>query len=169
VGPKGRATRQRLQRQRRPADVWSFVVSCCPIGIAIAFMEQTDVPGYFHPLLVVFGAILPLAAIGVLATRTANLIADRRARRLAKPRPRLTFLWMALGWAVAAVAFRLLGWAAGGGPDGTGDWIVTGVGWSFMISVCAALTMAGRALTAGSGRRPTAPPVTDGQAAVPDA
>ena len=122
-----------------------------PVGIASEFMGHTDVPWFFHPFLIAFGALLPLAAIGMLATRAANLIADRRARRLMRPRPRLAYLSMALGWALAATAFRLLGWAAGGGPDGTGDWIVTGLGWSFMISVCAVLMMIVRALTAGSG------------------
>jgi hypothetical protein len=133
--------------------VGRFVVSFFPVGIASGFMDQTDVSWFVHPFLVAFGAILPLTAISVLATRTANLIVDRRARRLARPRPRLAYLWMALGWAVAAAVFRLLGWAAGGGPDGSGDWIVTGLGWAFMVSVCAVLMMVGRSLTAGSGRR----------------
>lgn len=145
---------RRELRRRRWAGAGRFVASAYPVVIAGGFMDQTDVPWFFHPFLIVFGAVLPLAAIDVLATWAANLIADRRARRLARPRPRLAYLWMTLGWALAAAAFRLLGQAAGGGPDGSGDWIVTGLGWSFMISVCAALMMAGRALTAGNGRRP---------------
>jgi hypothetical protein len=66
----------------------------------------------------------------------------------------LAYLSMAAVCAVAAAAFRLLGWAAGGGPDGTGDWIVTGLGWAFMISVCAGLMMIGRALTIRGGDTP---------------
>jgi hypothetical protein len=117
-------------------------------------LGQTDVPWFVHPFLIAFGAVLPLAAIAVLATAAVNSIAERRARRQVKPRPRLCYLFMALGWAVAAAIFRLLGWAAGGGPDGTGDWIVTAVGWCFMISVCAALMMIIRAITAKTDGRP---------------
>jgi hypothetical protein len=108
----------------------------------------------------------------LLATAVVNAIGERRARRLAKPRPGLCYLLLALGSTVAAAVFRLLGWAAGGGPDGTGDWIVTAVGWSFMISACAALMMIIRAITARTGRRPawpsrlrTARPVKSFQAA----
>lgn len=94
-----------------------------------------------------------MAAIGMLATAAVNAISERRARRLANPRTRLSYLFLALGWAAAAAVFRFLGWAAGGGPDGTGDWIVTAVGWSFMISACAALLMITRAITVRTGRR----------------
>jgi hypothetical protein len=115
-------------------------------------MEHTDTAWFLHPVLIVFGALLPLSGIGALATRTANVIAERRARRLARPRPGLAYLFMALGWALGAAVFRLLGWAAGG--PGGGDWIVTGLGWAFMTSFCAALMMAGRALAQGTAGRP---------------
>ena len=133
AGPEGRAARREL-RARRSADAWRFGVSAVPVMIASGFMDQTDVPWYLHPFLVAFGALLPMTAIAMLATAAVNAIAERRARRSAKPRPWLSYLFLALAWAVAAAVFRLLGWA----PDGTGDWIVTAVGWSFMISVCAA-------------------------------
>jgi hypothetical protein len=71
----------------------------------------------------------------------------RRERSQQRPRPRLAYLCLALGWALAAAAIRLVGWAPGGGPDRTGDWIVTGLGWAFMISACAALLMVTRAIT----------------------
>jgi hypothetical protein len=122
--------------------------------IASGFMDQTDVPWLLHPVLIAFGALLPMAAIAMLATAAVNTITERRARRLAQPRPRLCYLLLALGWVVAAAVFRLLGWAAGGGPDGTGDWIVTAIGWSFMISACAALMMITRAITARNVKRP---------------
>ena len=153
AGPEGRAARRGL-RARRRSDAGRFAVSLYPVIIASGFMEQTHVPWFFHPFLVAFGALLPLTAIGMLATAAVNSIAERRARRPAKPRPRLYYLFMALGWAGAAAIFRLLGWAAGGRPDGTGDWIVTAAGWSFMISACAALMMITRAITAGNDRRP---------------
>jgi hypothetical protein len=117
-------------------------------------MDQTDGPWLLHPVLVAFGALLPMAAIAMLATAAVNAIAERRARRLAKPWPRLGYLFLALGWAVAAAVFRLLEWAAGGGPGDAGDWIVTALGWVFMISACAAFMMITRAITVRAGRRP---------------
>ncbi len=122
-------------------------MSIIPVTIARGFMDQTDVPWFFHPFLAAFGAVLPLAAIAWLASAAANSIAARRERRQLRTRRRLVYLSLALSWALAATAFRLLGWAAGGGPGGTGDWVVTGLGWSFMISACAALMMIVRAVT----------------------
>ena len=151
AGPEGRAARHEL-RQQRAVDGLRFGFSAIPVMIAGGFMEQRDVPWFWHPFLVAFGAVLPLGAVGLLATAAVNAVAGRRARRGAKPRPRLCYLLMALGCAAAAVVFRLLGWAAGGGPDGTGDWIVTAVGWSFMISVCAAFMMISGAITARPNR-----------------
>jgi len=101
AGPEGRAARREL-RARRRAGAWRLGVSLYPVWIASGFMEQTDVPWYFHPFLIAFGALLPLGAIGLLATAAVNVIGERRARRLAKPRPRLCYLFLALGWAVAA-------------------------------------------------------------------
>jgi len=60
---------------------------------------------------------------------------------------------MALGCALVGGALALLAWAAGANPTGE-DWIATGLVWATMISVCATLLMAGRALTAGTGRGP---------------
>jgi hypothetical protein len=111
AGPEGRAARREL-RARRQANAWRLSLCAVPVMIASGLMDQTDVPWYFHPFLVGFGALVPLTAIG------------------------------------------LLGWAAGGGPDGTGSWIVTAAGWSFMISACAALLMITRAITVRSSRRP---------------
>lgn len=147
------ARRRRESRVQRWSDAWRFGVTSIPVLIASGFMDQTDVRWFFHPFLVAFGALLPMAAIGMLATAAVNAISERRARRLANPRTRLSYLFLALGWAAAAAVFRFLGWAAGGGPDGTGDWIVTAVGWSFMISACAALLMITRAITVRTGRR----------------
>jgi len=153
AGPEGRAARRELRAQRA-VDGLRFGFSAIPVMIAGGFMEQRDVPWFWHPFLIAFGAVLPLAAVGLLATAAVNAIAGRRARRRAKPALRLCYLFMALGWAAVAAVFRLLGWAVGGGPDGTGDWIVTAVGWSFMISVCAAFMMISGAITARPDRGP---------------
>jgi hypothetical protein len=63
----------------------------------------------FHPFLVAFSAVLPLAVIGILAMAPANAIAERPS----KPRPALAYLVMALGWAVVASVFRGLPVSAG--------------------------------------------------------
>ena len=150
--------RRQLRRQRQLGSVGRFVVSVYPVGIASTFMDQTDTPWYLHPFLIGFGAILPLAAISGLATKVANVIAQRRALQLRRPRPRLVYLFAALGWALVGGASALLAWAAGARPTGPGageDRIATGLVWGTMISVCATLMMIGRALTAGTARRPS--------------
>jgi hypothetical protein len=152
-GPDGQAARRELRRQkqqRRAADAGRLAVSGLPAAIASGFMAQTDVPFFVHPFLIAFGALLPLFVIGGLATRSANFIGDRRTRRLAKPRPRRPYLWMALGCAVTAAVFRLLVWAEES-PGGSGDWVAAGLRWAALIGACAAFMMAGRALTAGHG------------------
>jgi hypothetical protein len=161
AGPEGRAARRELRARRRResraqrwSDAWRFGLSAIPVGIAAGVMDHKDVPWLLHPFLAAFGGLLPMAVIAMLATAAVNAIAERRARRLAKPRPRLPYLFLALGWALAAAVFRLLGWAAGGGPGGAGDWIVTALGWVFMISACAAFMMITRAITVRTGRRP---------------
>jgi hypothetical protein len=117
------------------------------------FMENTDAPRYFHPFLVAFGALLPMAIIGWSATAVANVIGERRARLLLRPRPRATYWLMALGCALAGGCTALLAWAAGANPTGE-DWIATGPVWATMISVCATLMMAGRALTVRAAPAP---------------
>jgi hypothetical protein len=134
------------------------VVSFYPVAIASRFVEQTDTPWFFLPFLIAFGAMLPLAAIGGLATVAADVVAERRARRLMRPRPRLVYLFMALGWALAGGAGALLAWAAGArstGPGAGEDWIATGLVWGTMISACATLMMISRTLTAGTAGRPS--------------
>jgi hypothetical protein len=135
---------------------WRRFAGYYPIALASVFVDSADVPWYYRPLLIVFGAILPLAVIGASATTAANHLADLRARRLRRPRPRATYLLMALGWALAGVLGALLAWLAGARPTGPGvgeTWIATGLVWATMISGCAALMMIGRALT--SSRRLT--------------
>ncbi len=116
-------------------------------------MASTDAPRYLHPFLVMFGALLPMTVIGLTATGVANHIGEWRARRLLRPRPRATYWLMALGCLLAGGSTALLAWAAGANPSGE-DWIATGLVWATMISVCATLMMAGRALTAGTASGP---------------
>ena len=175
VEPGGRAAPLRLalaraRRPRRPVSVWRFLAAYYPLFFACAFMDSTDVPWYVHPLLDGFGALLPLTVIGRLATTAANALGERRAGRLMRPRPRVTYLFMALGWSLAGGTTALLAWAAGAKPTGPGtgeDWIATGLVWATMISACATLMMIGRVLTssgkAGGRWFPTAsstPPST---------
>ena len=121
------------------------------MGLAVAFAGSADVPGYVHPFLVAFGAILPMALVDGTAKILARFVAERRARRgSSRPRPRLTYLVMALAWLVAGAASALLAWAAGETTTG-GDATATGLVWATMISTCATLMMALRAATAGAG------------------
>ena len=126
------------------------------VAFAAKFLGSADVPAYLSPVLAIFGAMLPLALIGMLATATANRLGDRRASRSLRPRLRATYLFMALGWALAGGAVALLAWAAGARSTGPGvgeDWIATGLVWATVISACAVLMMLGRVLTAGGRRR----------------
>jgi hypothetical protein len=116
-------------------------------------MDSADVPWYYHPFLVFFGALLPMAVIGWHATTVANFVGERRAQRLLRPRPKATYWLMALGCALVGGGAALLGWAAGANPAGE-DWIATGLVWATVISASATLMMAGRALTVGTARRP---------------
>jgi hypothetical protein len=189
--PEGRTARlwhqARSRRQRQPVSVWRWIVAVYPVALAGGFVDSADVPWYYHPFLIAFGAMLPLAAIAGFATVTANVFAERRARRLIRPRPRATYLLMALGWALAGAMGALLAWAAGARPGGGEDWMATGLVWATMISACATLMMIGRAVTVGTARgpawlarrrtvrpanpsgAPAGPAVTDSGEAVPDA
>jgi hypothetical protein len=122
-------------------------------------MESTDVPGYLHPVQAVFLAMLPLAVMDALSSRAANVVSERRARRARRveaARPRVSFLFVALGWALAAGAAALLAWAAGARPTGPGvgeDWVATGLTWATVICACAAVMTVGRAIPPGAVRR----------------
>jgi hypothetical protein len=126
-------------------------------------MESTDVPGYLHPVQAVFFAMLPLAVIDALMTVAANFLGERRARRPMPLRPRVSYLFLAVGWVLVGGACALLAWAAGAGSTGPGlgrDWIATGLVWATVISCCAAVMTIGRALPAGNARwlaRPARP------------
>jgi hypothetical protein len=117
-------------------------------------------PTYYVPALVLFGALLPLAVIDSWATVIANFLAGRRERRLMRPRPRVTYLFLTLGWVVIGAACGLLAWAADArptgpsfGPDGATTWLV----WATVISGGAAVMMIGRVLPSGTVRWPARP------------
>ena len=116
-------------------------------------MESTNVPGYLHPVQVVFFAMLPLAALDAFGTVAATFLGERRERRGLPPRPRAEYSALALGWAVIGGACALLAWAAGAWPTGPGvgqDWIATGLIWAMVISACAAVMLIGRAFPSGT-------------------
>jgi hypothetical protein len=119
-------------------------------------MESTNVPGYYHPVQALFGALLPLAVIDAFGTFAANLLGERRARRLSPPRPRAAYALLALGWALIGGACALLAWAAGARTTGPGvgeDWLATGLIWATVISACAAVMLIGRAIPPGTVSR----------------
>jgi hypothetical protein len=120
-------------------------------------MESTNVPGYYHPVQALFGALLPLAVIDAFGTFAANFLGDWRARRLRPRRPRADYSLLSLGWALIGGACALLAWAAGARPTGPGvgeDWLATGLIWATVISVCAAVMTIGRAFPSGTVSRP---------------
>jgi hypothetical protein len=151
------AAPREVQRQARRARLRQSVPSVVPIALACGFLESADVPAYVHPFLLAFGAVLPLWLVDGSAKILARVVAERRVRRGSSPRPRITYLVMALGWLVAGTAFALLAWAAGAVSTGPGkgeDALATGLVWATVISVCATLMMGLRAAAAGAGERP---------------
>lgn len=133
------------------------IVRYLAFGLAIGYVDSSDVSAGAHGFLVVFGAIVPLDVIGWSATRAANFVGERRARRLLRPRPAVTHLFLALGWALTGGACALLAWAAGAWSTGPGvgeTWIATGLVWAAIISASGTLMMISRALPAGTARRP---------------
>jgi polyferredoxin len=135
---------------KRPGGRVSRSADYLPASLAVTILHHSF-------LLATFAAVPPLWLIGRRATRVANFLADRRARHLQRPRPRLNYLFMALGCAAVGVAFALLARAAGAwSPEpasGTG-WMAQGLVWAMTITACATLMMVGRALTVVPVRQP---------------
>ncbi|HUN36548.1 MAG TPA: hypothetical protein VMU95_31520 [Trebonia sp.] len=139
--------------RRRPTGGWRVFADGYPVLVAVGFLQSADVSWYLHPFLDVVGAVLPLVLIGMFSTARTEAHAQRRALLGKPPRTRAIYLCLALGWAVASGSCALLGWAARASQGGE-DWIATGLVWATAISGCAAVMMAGRALTAATARRP---------------
>ena len=161
AGPDGREVRRRLQGERRrrhyPGGGWRYLTGGLAIAAASGYLESTNVPGYLHPVQAVFLALLPLAVLDAFGTFAANFLGERQARRGRLPRPRVSFLFLALGWALIGGACALLAWAAGAWPAEPGvgqDWIATGLIWAIVISACAAVMLIGRAAPVETVRRP---------------
>jgi hypothetical protein len=164
AGPDGREVRRRLQGERRrrhyPGGVWRYLTGGLAIAAASGYMESTNVPGYLHPVQAVFLALLPLAVLDAFGTFAANFLGERRTRRGGPPRPRVNFLFVALGWALLSGGCALLAWAAGAWPSRPGggqDWIATGLIWAMVITACAAVMVIGRAIPVGGVKRPAWP------------
>jgi hypothetical protein len=137
----------RLRERHDPVGAWRLVALLLPACMAWAVESSADVPWYAHPLLTVFAAWLPLLVIAGFATAVVSLDSERRTRRSVRPRPRGTYLLLAMGWATAGVASGLAAWASGARSTGPADWIATGLVWGTMICACATVMMAGCALT----------------------
>src|SRR6202046_111364 len=91
AGPEGREARRRLQRERRrrhyPSGVWRYVTGGLAFAAAGGYMESTNVPGYLHPVQVVFFAMLPLAVFDAFGGVAAHFLGERRERRGPRPPP----------------------------------------------------------------------------------
>ena len=138
--------------------MWRYLTGGLAIAAASGYMESTNVPGYYHPVQAVFLALLPLAVLDAFGTFAANFLGERRARRGRPPRPRVNFLFLAVGWALIGGACSLLAFAAGAWPtepDGGQDWIATGLIWAMVISACAAIMLVGRAVPVSTVKRAT--------------
>jgi hypothetical protein len=162
AGPEGREVRRRLQGERRrrhyPGGGWRYLTGGLAIAAASGYMESTNVPGYLHPVQAVFLVLLPLAVLDAVGTFAANVLSERRARRGRRPGTQADFLLLALGWALIGGACALLAWAAGAwatGPGAGQGWIATGLIWATVISACAAIMLAGRAVPVNTAKRAT--------------
>jgi hypothetical protein len=143
AGPDGREARRRLQAERMgrryPGGVWRYVTGGLAFAAAGGFLATVNEPRYYAPLLLLFGALLPLAVVDVGATAVARVVSGRRERRLMPLRPRATYLFLALGWLVIGAVFGLLASSAA-------TWLV----WATVISGGAAVMLIGRAFPSGT-------------------
>src|SRR5580692_1479092 len=109
AGPDGREARRRLQAERMgrryPGGVWRYVTGGLAFAAAGGFLATVNEPRYYAPLLLLFGALLPLAVVDVGAAAVARFVSGRRLMPL---RPQATYLFLALGWLVIGAVFGLL-------------------------------------------------------------
>jgi hypothetical protein len=143
AGPDGREARRRLQAERMgrryPGGVWRYVTGGLAFAATGGFLATVNEPRYYAPVLLLFGALLPLAAVDAGAAVIAGFVSGRRESRQLPPRPRATYLFLALGWLVIGVVFGLLASSAA-------TWLV----WATVVSGGAAVMLIGRVLPSGT-------------------
>jgi hypothetical protein len=122
--------------RRYPGGVWRYVTGGLAFAAAGGFLATVNEPRYYAPLLLLFGALLPLAVVDVGATAVARFVSGRRLMPL---RPQATYLFLALGWLVIGAVFGLL-------ASSSASWLV----WATVISGSAAVMLIGRALPSGT-------------------
>jgi hypothetical protein len=125
--------------RRYPGGLWRYVTGGLAFAATGGFLATVNEPRYYAPLLLLFGALLPLAAVDVGAAAVASFLSGRRERRLMPPRPRATYVFLALGWLVIGVVFGLLASSAA-------TWLV----WATVVSGSASVMLIGRALPSGT-------------------
>jgi hypothetical protein len=132
--------------RRYPGGVWRYVTGGLAFAAAGGFLATVSEPRYYAPLLLLLGALLPLAVVDVGATAVASFLSGRRERGLMPARSQATYLFLALGWLVMGAVCGLL--ASSAHDDAT--WLV----WATVISGGAAVMLIGRALPSGTARWP---------------
>jgi hypothetical protein len=145
AGPDGREARRRLQAERMgrryPGGVWRYVTGGLAFAAAGGFLATVNEPRYYAPVLLLLGALLPLAVVDSGAAVIASFLSGRQVRRQLAPQPRATYLFLALGWIVVGAVCGLLASSAV-----AATWLL----WATVISGSAAVMLIGRALPSGT-------------------
>jgi hypothetical protein len=125
--------------RRYPGGVWRYATGGLAFAATGGFLATVHEPRYLAPILLLFGALLPLAAFDAGATVLVNFLGGRPERRLTPRGPRATYLFLALGWLVIGAVSGLLASSAS-------TWLI----WGTVISGSAAIMLIGRALPSGT-------------------
>ena len=64
--------------RRYPGGVWRYVTGGLAFAATGGFLATVNEPRYFAPVLLVFGALLPLAVFDVGATALAGFLSGRQ-------------------------------------------------------------------------------------------
>ena len=146
AGPDGREARRRLQAarmgRRYPGGVWRYITGGLAFAAAGGFLATVHEPRYYAPVMLLLGALPPLAVVDSGATVIVSFLSARWERRLEPLRPRAAYLFLALGWIVVGAVCGLLASSANDGAT----WLV----WATVISGSAAVMLVGRALPSGT-------------------
>jgi hypothetical protein len=128
--------------RRYPGGVWRYVTGGFAFAAAGGFLATVSEPRYYAPLLLLLGALLPLAVVDVGATAVAGFLSGRQQRGLTPSRPGATYVYLALGWLVIGAVCGVLASAANDGAT----WLV----WATVISGGAAVMLIGRSVPSGA-------------------